>query len=154
MTSSNETGGFVVFFVSMALALVYTGWAFVPEEMLCQWGITYYPPKILAYHIPAYFISLLVAVPLLYAGLNLLTSPDLDSLEVLVDIYSQESEIKHHVQHPMKENSDSRCHYLFVLDAQRNENDRSCVTDIYDVDVACINEYLFTRQALQIPMKS
>ena len=55
-------------------------------------GITYYPPKSLAVHLPTLALALFVAVPFLYAGLNFLSAPSATSLDTLWDGHAREQE--------------------------------------------------------------
>lgn len=55
-------------------------------------GITYYPPKSLAVHLPILALALFVAVPFLYAGLNFLSAPSASSLDTLWDGHAKEQE--------------------------------------------------------------
>ena len=87
------------------------------RQIFGQRGINYYPSKSIAYHIPAYIASLLVAVPLMYAGLNILASPAQDSLETIVDVYSKESNLK-----PMQM-GDPSDDFFAVVRGRRHEND-------------------------------
>lgn len=82
---SAEVYGFVGF-VSSAVALVlYLIWAFVPDEVLEQHGITYYPTKHWAVAIPAWFLVAVVSIVCAYEGLNMMCVKPLTDIRTVRD---------------------------------------------------------------------
>lgn len=112
---------------------MYLMWAILPEETLHEWEITYYPDKAWALYIPTSLLCAFVAAPFLYAGLNILATPGVDSIDTVWDEYSRA---------PDQDAND----LLFAVDQSR-KNDKSTTTTICDVDVGVINRFLDDHQA-------
>uniref|UniRef100_A0A0G4GRZ2 PIG-P domain-containing protein n=1 Tax=Chromera velia CCMP2878 TaxID=1169474 RepID=A0A0G4GRZ2_9ALVE len=85
MTDSTEVYGFVSWILSFVLYGMYFIWAFVPEEVLQDMGITYYPSKYWALAIPTYACVTLVTVIVAYNALNLIATQPLTSPNLLFD---------------------------------------------------------------------
>jgi hypothetical protein len=66
------------------------------------------PSQELAYYVSVCIVTLLTSVPLLYAGLTILSLPSHNSLETVVDVYSQEIEVTNFKQQEI-DSPDSDC---------------------------------------------
>ena len=75
--------GFVVYQVSYILIVVYLIWAYVPDEVLSNLGITYLPQKYWAIAIPTYVPFFILCGILFYIGLNMTRVPQLDDPRTL-----------------------------------------------------------------------
>ncbi len=70
--------GFVLWLVSYVFLMVYIVWAFISEEYLHFFGLTYWPQKYWAIAIPAYiFTAFLIFGLIIYPSVNLLITPPL-----------------------------------------------------------------------------
>eukprot|EP00882_Tetradesmus_deserticola_P014316 GHRQ01015222.1.p2 GENE.GHRQ01015222.1~~GHRQ01015222.1.p2 ORF type:complete len:179 (+),score=54.98 GHRQ01015222.1:129-665(+) len=87
--SSVEVYGFVGWIASAVTFVLYCLWAFVPEGLLHQAGITYYPNKEWALIIPAYLIACVVFVYWGYESLNMMSVPPPSSLTTVYDAKSK-----------------------------------------------------------------
>mmetsp|Transcript_4012 Transcript_4012/g.7157 ORF Transcript_4012/g.7157 Transcript_4012/m.7157 type:complete len:159 (-) Transcript_4012:460-936(-) len=89
--SSTEACGYVTFLLSNVFFIIYFSWALLPSHVIKhidEHYTAYYPPRELAVYIPAYLALLLVFVPILYMGLNMLTCPTVDSIDGIWDTRS------------------------------------------------------------------
>ena len=81
----------------MSIFIWLTWFARLSLRFVAFSGITYYPPKSLAVHLPTLALALFVAVPFLYAGLNFLSAPSASSLDTLWDGHAREQERESHL---------------------------------------------------------
>ncbi len=63
--------------------VAYMVWAFVPDDKLHSWNITYYPSKYWAVALPSYAAAVLFLVVLGFVGASIITTPPLSSYDVL-----------------------------------------------------------------------
>ncbi|KAI9560194.1 hypothetical protein GHT06_014208 [Daphnia sinensis] len=78
--------GFVLWIISYVFLIIYIVWAFVPEEWLHVFGLTYWPQKYWAVAIPAYiFFGLLLFGFVIYPSINLLITPPLNDFRTVTD---------------------------------------------------------------------
>lgn len=76
--------GFVVWLFSYVFLTLYMVWAFIPDEWLHSFGLTYLPQKYWAVAIPAYFFTgLLLFGFIIYPSINLLITPQLEDLRLV-----------------------------------------------------------------------
>ncbi len=68
---------------------VFLLWAYVPESLLHQVGVTYYPNKAWALSLPAYMCTIYALSGLAYVGLNLLSTAPFHSYETLTDQWTR-----------------------------------------------------------------
>jgi len=159
--SSAESCGFVTYLLAYPIAAAYVAWAYFPEHILRSAGITYYPPKSLAVHLPTLALALFVAVPFLYAGLNFLSAPSATSLDTLWDGHAREQERENY--RAMKERANIAMVGMEQISGRNSTSgttssrkrskasaekglDRSSqiekdVPEICDIDVRLINEF-------------
>lgn len=78
--------GFVLWLVSYVFLIIYIVWAFISEEWLHIFGLTYWPQKYWAVAIPAYiFTGILLFGFVIYPSINLLITPPLNDLRTVLD---------------------------------------------------------------------
>ena len=82
----------------MSIFIWLTWFARLSLRFVAFSGITYYPPKSLAVHLPTLALALFVAVPFLYAGLNFLSAPSASSLDTLWDGHAKEQERESYIE--------------------------------------------------------
>jgi phosphatidylinositol glycan class P protein len=73
-----ETIGFAGWISSTILYGLYFMWAFLSDETLESYGITYYPSKNWAIAIPAMIVMTYLFSLVFYKAINLLSTPSLD----------------------------------------------------------------------------
>uniref|UniRef100_A0A8C4QB22 Phosphatidylinositol N-acetylglucosaminyltransferase subunit P n=1 Tax=Eptatretus burgeri TaxID=7764 RepID=A0A8C4QB22_EPTBU len=86
--------GFVLFFMSQLVCLLYLVWAFVPESWLHKTGFTYWPQKYWAVALPAYLITTVAFGYTVLLALNMTTTPSLDSLNSITDPFAEVQDIE------------------------------------------------------------
>ncbi|KAI9330104.1 cation channel sperm-associated protein subunit delta-domain-containing protein [Obelidium mucronatum] len=85
MLSQKETDGFVLYLSSFAALLLYLIWALVPDTVLEKMHITYYPSKEWARVLPVWLIGLIPLTLAMFAAVNLLNTPPLQSRITITD---------------------------------------------------------------------
>jgi phosphatidylinositol glycan class P protein len=70
----------------------YLLWAYLPDEMLKEYGITYYPSRYWALALPAMLCMTVLVIMIMYVAINLLSTAPLDS-------YNAIRGIQHDVSH-------------------------------------------------------
>lgn len=80
-----ELYGFFSWNLSAIVFVIYMVWAFVPNEVLNEFGIYYIPDKYYAIAIPLWFAVTLFTVLQLYVTICIYATPSLDSYETLQD---------------------------------------------------------------------
>ena len=89
-TPSRAIYGFVLWLASYVLLCLYIVWAFVPEEWLRLFGLTYWPQTYWAIALPAFITTtVLIFAFVLYPSINLLLTPALDDSRTVQDEYSR-----------------------------------------------------------------
>jgi PIG-P len=121
--SPMEKCGFAVHVLVVPLGVLYLTWILASEETLEAWDITYYPPKSWSILIPTALLCLFVAAPILYFALNSMAACSIESIDSLTDDYTRRR------QEPTTTAADAS----------------SSVPDIYDIDVATINDLVSAR---------
>ena len=96
LQSAAAVYGFVAWIVTFCAWLGYLAWAFLPEETLISIGVVYFPSKLWAVALPAYFVVLLSLVGVMYIALNLMRTAPLSSFDLVRDEHSRPSS---HSQH-------------------------------------------------------
>ena len=112
-----EKCGFVFHILTVTLLILYLVWIWTSEESLEAWKSTYYPPKSWSILIPTSLVCLFLSVPIIYFACNAMAACPVDSMDGLTDACSR--------QPPASEQQESHS-----------------VPDIYDLDVATINDLL------------
>mmetsp|Transcript_14213 Transcript_14213/g.30424 ORF Transcript_14213/g.30424 Transcript_14213/m.30424 type:complete len:156 (-) Transcript_14213:164-631(-) len=88
--SAAEAYGFVGWVTSTAAYVVFLFWAYLPEQYLEDWGITWYPRKYWALAIPTYICVSVIFVYWLYESLNMMSTPSADSLTTFTDKHARD----------------------------------------------------------------
>jgi hypothetical protein len=88
--SSLEKCSFVCHIFVVPIGLLYLLWALVPPEILEEkLGDNYFPRKEYSLHLPVSAVFFFLAAPLIYAGLNAMTVPKVDSMDTLQDMHTR-----------------------------------------------------------------
>eukprot|EP01128_Nolandella_sp_AFSM9_P009605 TRINITY_DN6223_c0_g1_i1.p1 TRINITY_DN6223_c0_g1~~TRINITY_DN6223_c0_g1_i1.p1 ORF type:complete len:177 (+),score=29.73 TRINITY_DN6223_c0_g1_i1:30-533(+) len=80
-----EVYGFVGWAMSWIALLAYVIWAFVPDSILHDFGIYYFPKKYWAYTTPIYLFLCWVFSIVVYAAHNLISTAPVESLYTVTD---------------------------------------------------------------------
>jgi len=78
--SPTENCGFVIHFISFPIAILTILWVSIPDDTLHAWDISYYPHKSWAIFLPIFAMGAFFATPLLYAAINIMISPKIESV--------------------------------------------------------------------------
>lgn len=84
-----EVYGFVGWITTFLAWICYLLWAYLPESVLHQVGVSYYPNKYWAVAAPALLVTMLLLEACTYGGIGLSVNPHVDSFESLADGYSK-----------------------------------------------------------------
>ncbi|TPX76196.1 phosphatidylinositol N-acetylglucosaminyltransferase [Chytriomyces confervae] len=97
--SQQEINGFVLYLTSTLLLAVYLGWGLVPDTVLAETGVSYYPSKQWAVSVPVWLLLWIPTTLALYTGINLFRTPSLASRDTVTDDAAtvSESGLKSHL---------------------------------------------------------
>ncbi|KAH7286880.1 hypothetical protein KP509_32G026300 [Ceratopteris richardii] len=84
-----EVYGFVGSISTIVGAVLFFGWAYLPEYWLYSMGITYYPSRYWAVALPAYAMMLIVFVCITYTSLNYIATIPPDSWNSVCDKFTR-----------------------------------------------------------------
>ncbi|EGC28570.1 hypothetical protein DICPUDRAFT_12291, partial [Dictyostelium purpureum] len=84
--------GFVYWIATFLGYILYLLWAFIPESVLSNLGVHYYPSKYWAVAIPVYLIVCIMFGLVVYFCINLIITEPLESFNTFKDQYSQEAD--------------------------------------------------------------
>mmetsp|Transcript_11511 Transcript_11511/g.19150 ORF Transcript_11511/g.19150 Transcript_11511/m.19150 type:complete len:116 (-) Transcript_11511:272-619(-) len=87
-----ENCGFVLHFLTVPLIVMYALWVVLPEETLHEWDVTYYPHKSWSVYIPTALLCAAVSVLVLNGAMNVLVTPEPDSVDTIWDEHSRPSQ--------------------------------------------------------------
>mmetsp|Transcript_33370 Transcript_33370/g.56013 ORF Transcript_33370/g.56013 Transcript_33370/m.56013 type:complete len:149 (+) Transcript_33370:169-615(+) len=87
--NATEAYGFVGWVTSTAAYVIFLLWAYLPEQYLEDWGVTWYPRKYWAVATPCYICVTVIFVFWFYESLNMLSTPAADSLTTITDKHAQ-----------------------------------------------------------------
>jgi len=80
---------FVGWISSICVYLIFLLWAFCPEKILNEYGITYYPSRYYAIALPSYLIVVHFLVGVGYIGINMMNTFDPDDIRTVMDSHSR-----------------------------------------------------------------
>lgn len=124
--------GFVAWIGTHILFAMFILWAYLPERVLQELGITYYPSKYWAVAVPCHVLVSIVAVYVFYWLYNLMHLPPLESFDNLTDPYSK-------APHELP---------------ARGQNEGG-IPPLHDLPITTVNAVLFRQPpARQVPVRS
>ncbi|KAL1345522.1 hypothetical protein AAHE18_08G123400 [Arachis hypogaea] len=82
----SEVYGFVGSITTVAAAVIFLVWAYVPESWLHSVGIYYYPSRYWALAVPTYMMVTIALMLLFYIGLNFISTPSPASIYTVYGI--------------------------------------------------------------------
>ncbi|CAO1622995.1 unnamed protein product [Sympodiomycopsis kandeliae] len=93
---ANLTGspGFALYLFATLLFIVWVFWALTPDTMLRRLGIQGYPNREWAFLLPSFSILLVLLAYIVYMGISLIMTPDLQDLSTIVDPKSNPVSLK------------------------------------------------------------
>jgi len=118
--TATEIYGFVGYLISFVVYGMFLAWAYLPESVLCQMGLSYYPSKYWAIAGPTWFMVAFCMVPVFYTAFNLISSAQLDSN----DVYTHASE-------PLARGS------------RRSQSWNNSIPSIADIPLTEVNRWLY-----------
>ena len=74
---------FVSWMATITVYAIFLAWSLIPEKMLVNFGITYYPSKFYALSLPLYFIVTYIFSGIFYMSWNMINTLDPESLQSL-----------------------------------------------------------------------
>ena len=83
-----ELQGFISWILSAFVFIIYMIWAFVPNEVLNDFGIYYIPDKYYAIAIPLWFAVTIFTALQLYVAVCMWKTPTMDSYDTIQDKYT------------------------------------------------------------------
>ncbi|KDO17412.1 hypothetical protein SPRG_17146 [Saprolegnia parasitica CBS 223.65] len=83
-----EIYGFAGWIASIVVFACYLLWAYLPDSVLNQYGISYYPSRYWAVALPAMLCMSIFMVLIIYVAINLLSTAPLDSYNTIRDKYT------------------------------------------------------------------
>eukprot|EP00742_Colponemidia_sp_Colp-10_P005350 GILJ01005715.1.p1 GENE.GILJ01005715.1~~GILJ01005715.1.p1 ORF type:complete len:241 (-),score=19.27 GILJ01005715.1:133-855(-) len=89
-TKLTEVYGFAAWITSFVTYVIFILWSFLPERILHQLGVTYYPSKYWAHAGPAFFCMLFGFSIFIYTGINLVNTEPLDSFHTFTDQHARD----------------------------------------------------------------
>jgi hypothetical protein len=144
--SDSEVHGFVLYLASFVLFALYLLWAFVPDAVLHQLGLTYYPDKWWSVALPAYFLMALLFVPIIYFSLNLSSTAALDDLSTIRDGWTRQQQRERRAQKAAAA-AEREKHPRLPSDALPSEHDAAySIEEIVDVPIERVNRILYTQR--------
>ncbi|KAI8068479.1 PIG-P-domain-containing protein, partial [Gongronella butleri] len=80
-----EYYGFVMYLATFVVFGLYIIWAYLPDRILHDLGITYYPSRYWALAIPTWLMVLVWFIFFYYVTYNMMNTPPFDTLEAITD---------------------------------------------------------------------
>jgi phosphatidylinositol glycan class P protein len=84
-----EVYGFIGWFLTIVVFVVFLAWSLLPTSALQVLGITYYPSKYWAIALPCFFYVFVVFVQVCYQALNLIHCPPPTAFSSFEDEHSR-----------------------------------------------------------------
>ena len=117
-----EVYGFAAYLASFVLFGLYLAWAFIPDEVLRGFGLTYTPAKHWAISIPFFLTLSFAFLPLYYTSLNLISTDSLTSEKIFT--------------HPEEKSKKQ-------LEKHRRLLSKGGLPPIYDIPLTEVNQRMF-----------
>ncbi|KAI9599507.1 PIG-P-domain-containing protein [Syncephalis fuscata] len=83
-----EYYGFSVYLISIILAVLFSLWAYLPDQVLINVGIAYFPSKHWAIAFPAWTMMLFLFIYPVFMSINLMRTPSLDAYNTITDEFA------------------------------------------------------------------
>lgn len=80
---------FVGWIASICVYLVFLLWAFCPENILHEYGITYYPSRYYAIALPSYLIVVHFLAGISYIGINMMNTFEPEDIRTVMDSHTR-----------------------------------------------------------------
>ncbi|XP_043804240.1 phosphatidylinositol N-acetylglucosaminyltransferase subunit P [Apis laboriosa] len=81
--------GYALYISSNMLFLLFLVWAVIPDQILYELGLTYWPSKYWAIAIPIWALTALAIFAfIIYPAINLSMTPDINDIATITDKYS------------------------------------------------------------------
>lgn len=80
---------YTAWILSIFIYIIILLWAFLPNEVIESYGITYYPSKYYALAVPSYMICLYFFVSILYVSYNMWSTVEHTNMHTVCDKYSR-----------------------------------------------------------------
>nr|XP_012134644.1 PREDICTED: phosphatidylinositol N-acetylglucosaminyltransferase subunit P isoform X2 [Megachile rotundata] len=82
--------GYALYIGSNMLLLLFLVWAIIPDQILHNLGLTYWPSKYWAVAIPVWALTALATFAfIIYPAINLSMTPDIDDIRTITDQHSR-----------------------------------------------------------------
>ncbi|KAF0713087.1 Aste57867_4527 [Aphanomyces stellatus] len=83
-----EIYGFAGWIASIVIFVCYLLWAYVPDEILEDYGLTYYPSRYWALAVPAMLVMTVFMLVVFYIAINWISTAPFDSYNTIRDQYT------------------------------------------------------------------
>ena len=146
---------FVGWIFSIICYLAFLAWAFLPETLLIEYGVTYYPSKYYAIALPAYLIVLYVFIGIFYTSFNMLNTFECGDMRNICDqhtsYFSSQMNKTHEseVYYSGHSNNSESSHIKNASDLHNNyftHNHTQNVPDMLDIHPAEISRLLIVNR--------
>jgi phosphatidylinositol glycan class P protein len=119
---STAVYGFVSWMTACVVFIIYLVWAFLPDRMLKDLGISYYPSKYWALGIPTYLMVSMWLTVFAYSASFFYLAPALDNPILIRDSFTK---------------------------SQRQPDSRFAIQNAHDLDLAQVNRHMFARIVIE-----
>lgn len=146
-TRARSIYGYVLYLASSTLFVVYVCWAVIPDEILNALNIFYYPQKYWAIAVPLQLLfALWLFAFVIYPCLNLLMTPNIDSIHTIMDNFSlkQEKEIEHETNNYCDCQNKKKC-LIKYTNIDNRENELKKIPHVEDLDMGEVCQILYLK---------
>ncbi|CAO3624548.1 unnamed protein product [Cunninghamella echinulata] len=117
-----EYYGFVMYLASFVVFGLYIIWAYVPDQVLHELGITYYPNRYWALAIPIWLMTLVWFIFFSFMIINLMNTPPFDSYDCITDEHAN---------------------IMIMEKMSLADRPLDWMPELYDLPISIVNEYLY-----------